>query len=83
MGGLSDFLSDHNVENFDKGGLGGHSRIVSTAAARVSELSPVSMWWVCACPGPGGYVMYQVQAGDLFVNDSLHNWLHWFTIGQI
>ena len=27
--------------------------------------------------------IYQVQAGDLFVNDSLHNWLHWFTISVI
>ena len=29
------------------------------------------------------FICNQVQAGDLFVNDSLHNWVPWFKISQL
>ena len=29
------------------------------------------------------YRYIQVEAGDLFVNDSLHNWVPWFKISQL
>ena len=38
---------------------------------------------VIQCISFSGGVLKQVEAGDLFVNDSLHNWLPWFKISQI